>query len=1172
MLRPELVALNANDVDRDTLTYDWALARDAAFAQIVASANGVASQGPVSNRFTLGADLLEDQRYCWRVRANDGQLTSAYSTACFVVSAVNAAPSVPVLNAPANNATGVSVTPTFAWGPSTDAEGEAITYDIQVLNAQNAVVQSATGLSGTTTQFANAFGFQTVYRWQVRAVDRSGGTSAYTALATFTTGFEDTDNDGLPDTWEQQYFGNLNQTPAGDPDGDGRNNLVEYTGGTNPQVYDGPLAPVPSAPACGSTVATVRPTLRTTNAVAPPAAVLRYQFELYADPGLSIPVASVDNRPSGAGTTEWQVPNDLDENQRYYWRVRAKDDYINGPWSAPACAFFVNVQNEAPGAPRINTPAIGSQVSSLQPALTVDNTTDPDGDTVTYGFQVYSEASLTNLVASVPAQVAGAATTTWQVNVPLTEDRQYYWRARATDTAGLSGAWSATGSFFVSADNTAPGVPTIILPVPDSVVPTLRPELGIVNGEDPDHDVLVYDWQLATDMTFANVIAFGNDVPTQSQVTTRFQLAQDLVEDTRYCWRVRSDDGQATSAYATACFVVSASNAPPTVPVLNNPSNNSTVPSLQPVFSWAPASDVEGEAITYDVQVLNAANVVVTEMTGVVGTATLMPQALTAETSYKWRARAVDASGGMSAFSATNNFATGFLDADGDGLPDSWEIANFGNITAQDQFGDPDSDGRPNLHEYLNGTNPNQYNGPGAPTPSMPACGSELGALQAQLVVTNAAGPASLRYTFELFRDQGLSIPVSSVANVAQGAGTTSWLVPVPLQENQHYYWRARVKDAFTFGPYSAPACGFFVNTANEAPTAPRLNSPAVGGQVNLLRPTLIIDNASDPDEDALTYTFEVYREPALTTLVANIAGVNGGVAGTTSWQVGVNLTEDRSFYWRARATDADGVSGPWSATGEFFVTTMNNPPEVPTISAPQDGAVVTSLRPQLIILDAADVDHDVLVYDWDLASDNTFANILAGGADQRQRVFDLAQDLLEDHHYCWRVRADDGQATSAYAVACFTVSAVNEPPTVPTLMNPSDGSKVATLNPAFSWAISTDPEGEPVTYDVEVMDPNDVVVSNISGVSGNVTATADDLVDGTEYTWHARAVDRQGGKSDWAPAQTFRVQLPLEDPDVSISGGGCAVGGASSSQGGTFVLIGLGLVGAIGVRRRRRR
>jgi MYXO-CTERM domain-containing protein len=1174
VLRPELIALNANDVDRDVLTYDWALARDAAFTQIVASASGAASQGLVSNRFLLAADLLEDTRYCWRVRASDGLLTSNYSTACFLVSAVNAPPTVPVVNAPANNATGVAVSPNFAWAPSTDAEGEVVTYDVQVLNAANQVVLSATGVNGTTTQFANPLLHVTTYRWQVRAVDRSGGTSAYSALASFTTTFLDTDNDGLPDTWEQQHFGNLNQTPAGDPDGDGRNNQVEYTGNTNPTAYDGPLAPQPVAPVCGSTVATLRPTLRTNNAQAPAGSPIRYQFELYSDPGLAIPVASIDNRPQGAGTTEWAVPIDLQENASYWWRVRAKDDFINGPWSAPACSFFVNVQNEAPGAPRINTPASGSQVNQLQPILTVDNTTDPDGDPLTYRFEVFAEAGLTNLVASVASTASGVATTSWQVNNPLLEDHFYYWRARATDPGNLSGGWSATGSFFVSADNSPPGAPTILLPVPDSVVPVLRPELAIVNGEDPDHDVLVYDWQLATDLTFNNVVASGADVPTQSLVSTRFQLPADLMEDTRYCWRARSDDGQAQSQYATACFVVSADNAPPTVPVLNNPSNNSTVPSLQPVFSWAPSTDVEGESITYDVQVLDVTNQVVAQMTGVVGTATLMPQPFLAETSYRWRARAVDASGGMSAYSATNNFATGFLDADGDGLPDTWETANFGNIQAQDQFGDPDSDGRPNLHEYLNGTNPNQYNGPGAPTPVTPACGSELANLQAQLVVNNAAGPAGLRYTFELYRDQGLSIPVSSQVNLAQGAGgTTSWLVPVPLTENTHYYWRARAKDAFTFGPYSAPACGFFVNTANEAPTAPRLNSPAVGGQVNLLRPTLVVDNATDPDEDRLTYTFEVYREPALSTLVASVAGVNGGNIGTTAWTVDVNLSEDRSYYWRVRATDPDGLSGGWTATGEFFVTTMNNPPEVPTISAPQDGAVVPVLRPQLIILDAADVDHDQLVYDWELATDNTFATILASGADQRQRVFDLVSDLMEDHHYCWRVRADDGQATSPYAVACFTVSAVNEPPSVPTLNNPSDGSKVTTLNPAFSWMVSTDPEGEPVTYDVEVIDPNNVVVSNISGVAGNVTATADDLEDGTEYTWHARAVDRSGGKSEWAPAQRFTVQLPIEDPDVTINGsGGCQVGGSASGSGaqaGGLVLLGLGLVGL--ARRRRR-
>src|SRR5262249_5337298 len=153
----------------------------------------------------------------------------------------------------------------------------------------------------------------------------------------------------------------------------------------------------------------------------------------------------------------------------------------------------------------------------------------------------------------------------------------------------LTGPYSATGSFFVSADNSPPSAPTILLPIDGSVVPTLRPDLAIVNGEDPDHDVLVYDWQLSSDANFNNIVAFGNDVPTQSQVSTHFALAQDLLEDQRYCWRARSDDGHATSAYAVGCFVVSADNAPPSVPVLNNPSNNSTVPSLQPVFSWAPS-------------------------------------------------------------------------------------------------------------------------------------------------------------------------------------------------------------------------------------------------------------------------------------------------------------------------------------------------------------------------------------------------------------------------------------------------------------------------------------------------------------------------------------------------------------------------------------------------------
>lgn len=52
--------------------------------------------------------------------------------------------------------------------------------------------------------------------------------------STFVVAETDVDGDGLADWWEMQYFGNLNQTASGDPDGDGITNLQEYQQGRNP--------------------------------------------------------------------------------------------------------------------------------------------------------------------------------------------------------------------------------------------------------------------------------------------------------------------------------------------------------------------------------------------------------------------------------------------------------------------------------------------------------------------------------------------------------------------------------------------------------------------------------------------------------------------------------------------------------------------------------------------------------------------------------------------------------------------------------------------------------------------------------------------------------------------------------------------------------------------------
>jgi hypothetical protein len=45
---------------------------------------------------------------------------------------------------------------------------------------------------------------------------------------------DDSDEDGLPDSWETANFGNLAQTASGDKDGDGTSNLVEQRLNLNP--------------------------------------------------------------------------------------------------------------------------------------------------------------------------------------------------------------------------------------------------------------------------------------------------------------------------------------------------------------------------------------------------------------------------------------------------------------------------------------------------------------------------------------------------------------------------------------------------------------------------------------------------------------------------------------------------------------------------------------------------------------------------------------------------------------------------------------------------------------------------------------------------------------------------------------------------------------------------
>ncbi len=116
--------------------------------------------------------------------------------------------------------------------------------------------------------------------------------------------------------------------------------------------------------------------------------------------------------------------------------------------------------NLPPSAPVLVSPLPGETVANPVPELVVENAVDPDpGSTLTYGFRVYSDELLTEVVASVDGIAEGQETTSWVVSPPL-EDGTYYWRAYAFD--GIDrGPFMQPGWFVVEAGGASAEVPTI---------------------------------------------------------------------------------------------------------------------------------------------------------------------------------------------------------------------------------------------------------------------------------------------------------------------------------------------------------------------------------------------------------------------------------------------------------------------------------------------------------------------------------------------------------------------------------------------------------------------------------------------------------------------------------------------------------------------------------------
>jgi hypothetical protein len=151
--------------------------------------------------------------------------------------------------------------------------------------------------------------------------------------------------------------------------------------------------------------------------------------------------------------------------------------------------------------------------------------------------------------------------------------------------------------------------------------------------------------------------------------------------------------------------------------------------------------------------------------------------------------------------------------------------------------------------------------------------------------------------------------------------------------EEQHVGDSKRFEKVFIIPFMSiAAACGGSKSPTTPAPvaatiSAPALQAPGDDEQMDSLRPTLVVKNATSDQPGTRTYEFQIADSSsfasASTQTMAGFAatvsktGVPEGANGTTSFTPDQDLQPTTTFFWRARALQGTST-GAWSSTGKF--------------------------------------------------------------------------------------------------------------------------------------------------------------------------------------------------------------------------------------------------------------
>ena len=439
-----------NQPDSQLVTLSVEIYADAELTDLVGVLTDIAIEKP---SLAVEADeLLQDQpqflengRYYWRARAEAPTGASEWELASFIVNTVNEAPTGLRLDSPsAAEMIGV-LSPEFLFRNATDVDGDAVQYDLFVFaeNEPEVPVIALTGIEGDLSGVTLVSPSQSLqedrgYVWHVVARDEHGLEAK---------------------SEPQPFFISTQNHP--------------------------PVAPQLLLPSDASEVAMLIPTLAASRVSDPERDLVTYQLQVATSKQFSPEsvVYSSDSPDEVGLAVEWQV-DALDDNREYFWRVRATDGVAHSPWSD--ASFFVNTANDPPSRPVIVNPGDDAWVEVVQPQLRLASSIDVDRDALVYEFRLFSDESGETVVTA-----GSSVLPEWTIDVPLGDNRHFYWTARAVDEHGAASTWTDILRFFVNKDG-YDDPPTFEFLLPSENVYTLGGDVHIQwRDTDPDSDAVI---------------------------------------------------------------------------------------------------------------------------------------------------------------------------------------------------------------------------------------------------------------------------------------------------------------------------------------------------------------------------------------------------------------------------------------------------------------------------------------------------------------------------------------------------------------------------------------------------------------------------------------------------------------------------------------------------------